>query len=56
MHPAPSIIVFTVLSGLGLGMMATIGLGLGGQGHLFGWIAGPLALVITAAGGLASAS
>ena len=54
MHPAPSIIVFTVLSGLGLGLIATIGLGLGGQDHLFGWIAAPLALVITAAGGFAS--
>ena len=54
MHPAPSIIAFTVLSGLGLGLIATIGFGIGGQGHLFGWIAGPLALVLTAAGGLAS--
>ncbi len=54
MHPAPSIILFTVLSGLGLGLIATIGFGFGGQGHLFGWIAGPVGLAITAAGGLAS--
>ena len=54
MHPAPSIIVFTVLSGLGLGMIAWIGFGLGGDSHVFGWIAGALALVITAGGGAAS--
>jgi DMSO reductase anchor subunit len=53
MHPAPSLIVFTVLSGLGLGMMFWTGLGLG-EGHLYGWIAAPLALVLTAAGGMAS--
>lgn len=53
MHPAPSLILFTVLSGLGLGLMATIGLGFG-WGHLFGWIAGPVALVLTGAGGLSS--
>jgi len=54
MHPAPSLILFTVLSGIGLGTMATVGFGLGGQGHLFGWIVGPLALALTAAGGFAS--
>ncbi|MEM1160415.1 MAG: DmsC/YnfH family molybdoenzyme membrane anchor subunit [Pseudomonadota bacterium] len=54
MHPPPSMIVFTVLTGLGLGLMATIGLGLGGQGTLFGWIAVPVTMVITAAGGAAS--
>ena len=54
MHPAPSIIVFTVLSGLGLGMIAWIGAGMG-TGHLFGWVAGPMALVIAGIGGLASA-
>lgn len=54
MHPAPSIILFTVLSGLGLGTMAWIGVGMGSESHLFGWIAGPLALAITAAGGVAS--
>ena len=54
MHPAPSMIVFTVLSGLGLGMIAWIGLGIGGGSHLFGWIAAPMALVIAALGGAAS--
>ena len=34
--------------------MATIGLGLGGQGHLFGWIAVPMTLAITGLGGMAS--
>ncbi|MEL6481857.1 MAG: DmsC/YnfH family molybdoenzyme membrane anchor subunit [Pseudomonadota bacterium] len=53
MHPAPSLIVFTVLSGLGLGMLFCIGLGFG-EGHLFGWVAVPLALLITAVGGAAS--
>jgi DMSO reductase anchor subunit len=54
MHPAPSLIVFTVLTGLGLGMVAWMGLGLGSESHLFGWIAGPLALAVTGIGGVAS--
>ncbi|MEO1492930.1 MAG: DmsC/YnfH family molybdoenzyme membrane anchor subunit [Pseudomonadota bacterium] len=54
MHPAPSLIVFTVLSGLGMGMIAWIGLGLGSESHLFGWIAGPLALAVAGLGGVAS--
>ena len=54
MHPAPSLIIFTVLSGLGLGMVAWIGLGLGSESHLFGWIAGPLSLAIAGIGGAAS--
>lgn len=54
MNPAPSLVVFTVLSGLGLGMIAWIGLGLGSESHLFGWIAGPLALAVTGVGGVAS--
>ena len=45
-HPAPSIIVFTVLSGLGLGMIFWIGLGLGGESHWFGWLAVPVTLAI----------
>ena len=53
MHPAPSIIVFTVLSGLGLGMIAWIGLGLG-DGHLAGWVTAPAAILVTALGGVAS--
>ncbi|MFK7943975.1 MAG: dimethyl sulfoxide reductase anchor subunit family protein [Paracoccaceae bacterium] len=54
MHPPPSMIVFTVLTGLGLGMIAWIGLGLGSESHLFGWIAGPLSLAIAGIGGAAS--
>jgi len=54
MHPAPSIVFFTVLSGLGLGMMAWLGLGLGPDGGAFPWIASALALGLTAAGGVAS--
>jgi DMSO reductase anchor subunit len=51
MHPAPSMIVFTVLTGIGLGMMAWIGVGLAGEA---GWTAAVLALALTAAGGVAS--
>lgn len=47
-------IFFTVLTGLGLGLMATIGLGIGGDGHLFGWIGVPTTLVVTSLGGVAS--
>ena len=54
MHPPPSMIVFTVLTGLGLGLVAWIGLGLGSESHLFGWIAGPLALAVAGLGGIAS--
>ena len=32
MHPAYSVIVFTTLSGIGFGLMAVIGLGIGGSG------------------------
>ena len=55
MHPAPSIIVFTVLSGLGLGLMAWIGLGFGPATGAFPWVACILALGITGFGGVASA-
>ncbi len=54
MHPAPSIIAFTVLSGLGLGMMAWLGLGLGPDGGGFPWLASGLALGLTGLGGVAS--
>ena len=54
MHPPPSMILFTVLSGLGLGMIAWIGLGIGGWDHLFGWLSAPLAILITGVGGLCS--
>jgi DMSO reductase anchor subunit len=53
MTPAPSLILFTVLSGLGLGMVAWLGFGFGPDGPFA--IAAPLvALVLTGAGGLAS--
>jgi DMSO reductase anchor subunit len=54
MHPAPSIIAFTVLSGLGFGMMAWLGLG-AGKGT--GWVAATyaaLAIGLAGAGLLAS--
>ncbi len=55
MHPAPSIILFTVLSGLGLGQMVWLGLGMGPDAGAFRWVASILALALTAGGGLASA-
>ena len=54
MHPAPSLIVFTVLSGVGLGLMAWLGLGLGPDTGRFPWIGSVLALALTGAGGIAS--
>lgn len=54
MHPAPSIIVFTVLSGLGLGMMFWAGAGLGPEEGAFRWVVSVLALGMAAAGGAAS--
>jgi DMSO reductase anchor subunit len=54
MHPAPSIVLFTVLSGLGLGQMAWLGLGLGPDEGVFRWIACALALAVAGGGGLCS--
>lgn len=54
MHPAPSIIVFTVLSGAGLGMVAWLGLGLGPNSGWAGWLAALLAVAAAGGGGLAS--
>ena len=54
MHPAPSIVLFTVLSGLGLGQMVWLGLGLGPNDGPFRWLASALALALAGAGGLAS--
>ncbi len=54
MHPAPSIVLFTVLSGLGLGQMAWLGLGLGPDEGPFRWLACALALALAGAGGLFS--
>jgi DMSO reductase anchor subunit len=53
-HPAPSIIAFTVLSGLGFGLMAWLGLG---EVHGQGWVAAAfaaLALALSGAGMLSS--
>ncbi|MEM9145354.1 MAG: DmsC/YnfH family molybdoenzyme membrane anchor subunit [Pseudomonadota bacterium] len=58
MTPAPSLVVFTVLSGLGLGLIVWIGLGFGpsdAEAPLFAWLASLGALVATGAGGVASA-
>ncbi|MCL5778153.1 dimethyl sulfoxide reductase anchor subunit [Limibaculum sp. FT325] len=55
MHPAPSIIVFTVLSGLGLGMVFWAGLGLGPDHGAARWWIAVLALGFAAGGGAASA-
>ena len=54
MHPAPSIILFTVLSGVGLGMLVWLGLGLGPAGGAYPWLASTLGLGLTAAGGMCS--
>ena len=54
MHPAPSIIAFTVLSGLGFGLMAWLGAGVP---DVSGWVAAvfcALALELAAAGLLSS--
>ncbi|MGB0412373.1 MAG: dimethyl sulfoxide reductase anchor subunit family protein [Pikeienuella sp.] len=51
MHPAPSVIVFTTLSGLGFGLMILLGLGFGPSDPVVGPIAG-LAALATAGGGL----
>ncbi len=54
MHPAPSLIVFTVLSGAGFGMIASLGFGLGRTDGWEPWLAGLLALALSAGGLLAS--
>lgn len=54
MHPAPSMIVFTVLTGLGLGMMAWAGIGLGPDHGPYRWWVSVLALGLTGLGGVAS--
>jgi DMSO reductase anchor subunit len=51
MHPAPSMIVFTVLTGIGLGIIAWVGVGLADGA---GPAAAALALLLTGAGGAAS--
>lgn len=54
MHPAPSVIVFTTLSGLGFGAMFWLGLGFGPDDALVGPLAGLFALGAAGAGLLAS--
>ncbi|MEW5424433.1 dimethyl sulfoxide reductase anchor subunit family protein [Amorphus sp. 3PC139-8] len=54
MHPAPSIIVFTTLSGIGFGLMVWLGLGLGPDGIVFALLASGLALAFASIGLLAS--
>ncbi|MDU9004336.1 dimethyl sulfoxide reductase anchor subunit family protein [Sedimentitalea todarodis] len=55
MHPAPSIILFTVLSGLGLGLIIWMGLGLGPDSATFAWVSSIAALGISGIGGMLSA-
>ena len=54
MHPAPSIIVFTTLSGIGFGLMAWLGLGIGPDGFWFAFTACGLALGFACVGLVAS--
>jgi DMSO reductase anchor subunit len=54
MHPAPSIIAFTTLSGLGFGLMAWLGIGNSGRDPLQAFLLAALAVVLPAAGLLAS--
>ena len=50
MHPAPSIILFTSLSGLGFGLMVWLGMGLGPTDSWAAGLLGLLALVLAGAG------
>ncbi|MGX1308926.1 DMSO reductase anchor subunit [Amorphus suaedae] len=54
MHPAPSIIVFTTLSGIGFGLMAWLGLGIGPDGFWFALLGCGFALGFACVGLLAS--
>jgi DMSO reductase anchor subunit len=54
MHPAASIIVFTTFSGMGLGLMAWLGLGFGPDGIGFGWTAAIISFGLTVVGLFAS--
>ena len=54
MHPAPSIIAFTTLSGLGFGLMAWLGAGTEPMGALRGVALSALAVALAASGLLAS--
>lgn len=54
MHPAPSVIVFTTLSGLGFGLMIMLGLGFGPSDPVIGPLAGLVALAMAGGGLMAS--
>ena len=54
MHPAPSIIAFTTLSGLGFGLMAWLGVGTQHIAILHAFLLSALAVALAAAGLLAS--
>lgn len=54
MHPAPSVIVFTTLSGLGFGLMIMLGLGFGPSDPVVGPLAGLTALAMAGGGLMAS--
>lgn len=54
MHPAPSVIIFTTLSGLGFGMMALLGLGFGPSGAVAGPLTAFFALAFAGGGLMAS--
>lgn len=55
MHPAPSLIAFTTLSGLGFGLMIFLGLGMPGSTGLVGFVFFALAFAL-AGGGLISST
>lgn len=54
MHPAPSLVIFTVLSGAGMGLVFWLGLGLGPDEGVWRWWACAFAAALVAAGGVAS--
>jgi DMSO reductase anchor subunit len=54
MHPAPSIILFTVLSGLGFGLMAWLGIDPAIQGGPFPYLRAAFAVALVSTGLLAS--
>lgn len=54
MHPAPSLIAFTTLSGAGFGLLALLGLGLGPDAVGFSWAACSVAGLLCVAGLISS--
>ena len=55
MHPAPSIIAFTTLSGLGFGLMVWLGLGMPGSTGLVAFVFFAIAYALAGGGLIASA-